>query len=37
MSPLYHRHEDVWEAVRIIKDVLAREAWRDPKYQVVSI
>ena len=37
MSPLYHRHEDVWEAVRIIKDVLAREAWRDPKYQDVSI
>ncbi len=37
MSPLYHRHEDVWEAVAIIKDVLAREAWRDPMYQVVSI
>ena len=37
MSPLYHRHEDVWRAVGIIKDVLAREAWRDPKYQVVSI
>ena len=37
MSPLYHRHEDVWQAVRIIKDVLAREAWRDPKYQIVSI
>ncbi len=37
MSPLYHRHEDVWKAVRIIRDVLAREAWRDPKYQVVSI
>ena len=37
MSPLYHRHEDVWRAVRIIRDVLAREAWRDAKYQVVSI
>ena len=37
MSPLYHRHEDVWQAVRIIKDVLAREAWRDPGYQHVSI
>ena len=37
LSPLYHRHEDVWRAVQIIKDVLAREAWRDPKYQVVSI
>ena len=37
MSPLYHRHEDVWRAVRIIRDVLAREAWRDAKYQTVSI
>ena len=37
MSPLYHRHEDVWNAVGIIKDVLTREAWRDPKYEKVSI
>ena len=37
MSPLYHRHEDVWRAVEIIEDVLAREAWRDPKHQAVSI
>ena len=37
MSPLYHRHEDVWNAVQIIKDVLAREAWRDPRYRKVSI
>ena len=37
LSPLYHRHEDVWRAVAIIKDVLAREAWRDPRYERVSI
>ena len=37
MSPLYHRHEDVWRAVQIIRDVLQREAWRDPKYAKVSI
>ena len=37
LSPLYHRHEDVWRAGEIIKNVLAREAWRDPKYELVSI
>ena len=37
LSPLCHRHEDVWRAVQIIKDVLTREAWRDPKYEHVSI
>ena len=37
VSPLYHRHEDVWRAVGLIQDVLAREAWRDPKYERVSI
>ena len=37
MSPLYHRHTDVWRAVQIIRDVLQREAWRDPKYAKVSI
>ena len=37
MSPLYHRHEDVWNAVQIVRDVLEREAWRDPKFQKVSI
>ena len=37
VSPVCHRHEDVWRAVQIIKDVLAREAWRDPKYERVSI
>ena len=37
VSPVCHRHEDVWRAVQIVKDVLAREAWRDPKYERVSI
>jgi len=37
MSPLYHNHEDVWNGVAIVKDVLSRDAWRDPKYEKVSI
>ena len=37
VSPVCHRHEDVWRAVEIVKDVLAREAWRNPKYERVSI
>ena len=37
LSPLYHSHEDVWNAVAIVKDVLQREAWRDPRYATVAI
>ena len=37
LSPLYHSHADVWRAVGIVKDVLAREAWREPGYQRVSV
>ena len=37
LCPLYHGHEDVWRAVEIVKDVLEREAWREPKYELVSI
>ena len=30
-------HEGVWRAVQVIEDVLVREAWRNPKYERVSI
>jgi kynureninase len=32
-APLYTRYVDVWNAVEIIRDVLASKAWDDPKYQ----
>ncbi len=31
---LYTRFVDVWDAVAVLADVLAREAWRDPRYAV---
>ncbi|QNE32566.1 kynureninase [Sphingomonas sp. NBWT7] len=34
LTPLYTQFEDVWQAVEIIADVLARETWRDPAYAV---
>ena len=37
MSPLYHSHEDVWNAVAIVRHVLEREAWRDPRYAAVAV
>jgi kynureninase len=37
LGPLYHNHEDVWNAVKIIKDVLTTEKWRDQKYEKVAI
>ncbi|PTS88679.1 MULTISPECIES: kynureninase [unclassified Caulobacter] len=33
-TPLYLRHADVWNAVEILREVLVREAWREPAYQV---
>jgi len=33
-TPLYLRHEDVWNAVEILRDVLVSEVWREPEYQV---
>jgi len=32
-TPLYVRHVDVWDAVEILRDVLATEAWRRPEFQ----
>ena len=37
MSPLYHSHEDIWNAVQIVKNVLSSEVWREPKYEKVSV
>ena len=32
-APLYTRYADAWDAVERLRDVLASEAWRDPRYQ----
>ncbi len=37
MSPLYHSHEDVWNAVQIIRNVLETEVWRESRFANVSI
>lgn len=33
-TPLYTRYTDVWDAVEILREILAAESWRDPKYAV---
>jgi kynureninase len=33
-TPLYLRYVDVWDAVDILADIMAKEIWQDPKYQV---
>jgi kynureninase len=37
LSPLYHRHEDLWQAIALLKDVLHTGAWRDPRFARVAI
>jgi kynureninase len=32
-TPLYTRFTDVWDAVKIIREVMESSAWRAPKYQ----
>ena len=32
-TPLYGRYVDVWDAVEILRDVLATKAWRRPQFQ----
>ena len=32
-TPLYVRHVDVWDAVEILRDVLATRAWQSPEFQ----
>ena len=31
-APLYNTHQEVWDAVTIIKQVLETEAWRDDRF-----
>jgi kynureninase len=31
-TPLYTRFADVWDAVEILRDILATEAWRAPEF-----
>lgn len=35
-APLYLSHRDVWDAVGILHDILATEAWRDPAFAARS-
>ena len=37
LGPLYHSHEDIWRGIQLLKDVLASEVWRDPKYRKIAI
>jgi len=32
IAPLYVRYVDVWDAVETLRDVMAREAWRDARF-----
>jgi kynureninase len=34
LTPLYLRYVDVWDAVDILADIMARKIWKDPKYHV---
>ncbi len=35
-APLYLRHVDVWDALEALREVLDREAWRDPAFALVA-
>ena len=32
-TPLYLRHEEAWRAAAVLAEVVATEAWRDPRFQ----
>jgi kynureninase len=34
LTPLYLGHEDVWTAVERLRDILATERWREPRFAV---
>jgi kynureninase len=34
LTPLYLRYVDVWDAVDILTDIMARDIWKEPKYHV---
>jgi kynureninase len=31
-APVYGRYLEIWDAVEILRDILAAESWRDPQY-----
>ena len=33
LTPLYLRYTDVWDAVRILRDILESRSWDDPRYR----
>ena len=33
LAPLYVRFVDVWDAVAVLRDVMASGAWRDERFQ----
>ena len=35
-TPLYVRYVDVWDAVDILSDIMARGEWRQARYHEVS-
>lgn len=37
LGPLYLSHHDVWTAISRLKDIMAKELWRAPEYQTVSV
>jgi kynureninase len=34
LTPLYLRYVDVWDAVDILSDIMAKEIWKAPKYSI---
>ncbi|MGI4976075.1 MAG: kynureninase [Janthinobacterium lividum] len=34
ITPLYLRHADLWDAAEALREVMATEAWRDPRFRV---
>jgi len=37
ISPLYHSHEDMWDGVQRIKQIISSEVWRNPRFQKITI
>ncbi|HEV2635614.1 MAG TPA: kynureninase [Actinocrinis sp.] len=37
LTPLYLGYRDVWDAVRILGEILAEETWREPRFSVRGI
>ena len=37
ISPLYHSHEDMWDGIQRIKQIISSEVWRNPRFQKITI